>query len=349
MHGRICAGGLDVARSNNGSPLRRKIQRLGASSLIVTLPKDWARRHNVKVGDAVSIYDEGDKLVIVPEGGGLEINLAFSLNHVGVERHVGRILLCAYTFGFDKVLFYSSKPIKPDFDARLRRVLDKLPESRSARPSDRIVEVDLGGKDGRLEDILVTYGRSIARMLSRLSGLLMGKIELTREDFAREYSGLERLNYKLLRIANSTRAIDNLEEKQCRYLVSASNLIGLVADAVYKLGIDLLGMIDSMTSEEKERLAFLLQVLEVAVSTVVLSLNPPSVKKAEESYEKVREILGLEGQIADIVQGASPAFAYLLARIIDVARIIEISEYIMLCHAVITKYGESPDKLAPGI
>jgi len=335
-----------LARNVNGGPLRRKIQRLGASSLIVTLPKDWARRHAVKVGDSVSIYDEGDKLVIVPDGSEPKIELAFSVNHVGVEKHAGRILLCAYTFGFDTISFYSTKTLKQDFLERIRRVSEKLPESEVRKVNERMIQVDLGGKDGSLNDLLVTYGRSIARMLSRLSGLLRGRVQLTREDLTREYVALERLNYKLLRIANSAKALNSFEERQRRYLVSASNLVGIVADAVYKLGLDLLGMLDMLTEEEKERLAFILQVLEVALSTVVLSLNPPSVKKAEESYEKVKEILKLEGEIADVIRDSTPAYAYLLARTIDVARIIEIAEYIMLCHAIINKYGSAAEEIS---
>jgi len=35
--------------------IKRKVQRLGASSLIVTLPRDWARSRNLKVGDVVKL------------------------------------------------------------------------------------------------------------------------------------------------------------------------------------------------------------------------------------------------------------------------------------------------------
>ncbi len=337
-----------MPRASNGSPLRRKIQRLGASSLIVTLPKDWAKRHKVRVGDAVSIYDEGDKLVIIPDGVPLETNLYFSLNHIGVERHAGRILLCAYSFGFDKVTFYSSKNIKQEFEERMHRTIEKLPETEVWKTSPKMMSVDLGTKEGRLEDLLVTYGRSVSRVLSRLSGLLQGRVNLTREDLEREHAALERLSFKLLRVANSSKAVGDVEERQNRYLIAAANLVGLVAESIYKFGLDLIDMVEMMSDEERERLSFILQVLEVALSTVILSLEPPSVKKAEESYEKVSEILGLEGGIADVVRDASPAFAYLLARTIDIARVIEIAENIMLCNALISKYGEREPKNGNG-
>ncbi len=338
-----------MARAGNGgSPLRRKIQRLGASSLIVTLPKDWARRHHVSVGDMVSIYDEGDKLVIVPDGVDNRTDLAFSLNNTSVDKHAGRVLLCSYIFGFDGVIFTSSKNIKETVMERLREASSLLPESRVTKINEKTVFVDLGEKDGRLEDLLVTYGKSISRMLARLSAFLNGRIVLSKQDLEREYNSLMRLNYKMLRIANSVKGVEELRDRQYRYMVSASNLIGLAADAIYKLGLDLIDMAGHLEDNERERLSFILQILEVAVSTVVLSLNPPSVKKAEESYEKVREIMKLEGDLADVVSNSSPAFAYLLAKAIDVARIVEISEQVMLCHALITKYATKPSENGNG-
>ncbi|MEB3807217.1 MAG: AbrB/MazE/SpoVT family DNA-binding domain-containing protein [Desulfurococcales archaeon] len=325
----------------NGGSLKRKIQRLGASSLIVTLPKEWARRNKVKVGDMLHIYDSGDKLIITPENASVKISLEFNLSHFSVEKHSSRITLCTYVFGFDNIKFKSSKNIKEHIIERLSRMEDLLPGTRISLVEKHVIDIDLGEKDHDLLNLLMEYGRSISRVLNRLSGFLQGKVDLTKEDLDIEYSNLLSTNYLLLRTANSLKSIDILEDKQARYMVSATNLIGIVNESVYKFGVDLLYMIDHLSKNEKERLAFLLQVLEVAVSTVVLSLEPPSVKKAEESYWKVRSILDLEGNLKEVIEEDSPAFAYLLAKIIDIARIIDIAENVILCHALITKFNEA--------
>ncbi|MCG2872946.1 MAG: AbrB/MazE/SpoVT family DNA-binding domain-containing protein, partial [Acidilobus sp.] len=44
----------------------RKLQRLGLSSLVVTLPRRWVEAHGLKPGDLVYVIDEGDRLRIVP-------------------------------------------------------------------------------------------------------------------------------------------------------------------------------------------------------------------------------------------------------------------------------------------
>ncbi len=328
--------------ARNGSLIqKRKIQRLGASSLIVTLPKDWVRRHGVKVGDILTVYDEGDKLVIAPDGESYKIKLRFGLNHSHVERHVGRIILCSYVFGLDKITFYTTKGLKREILDRIYKMKDLL-EGISVSRNFNEIEVDMRRWDILLTDMLIEYGREISRLYGEYTQMLrMGK-KISKEELDARYHYLMKLNYKLLRIANSTKSVNKMHERKCRYMVSASNLIGIVADSTYKLGLDIMNVIDRLSEDEKERLAFLLEMLEVAISTTVNSLKPPSVKKSEESYQKVRTIIEMEDSVHEIIDGASSAFALLLAKIIEIARIIEISENIMLCNALYEKYNESP-------
>ena len=328
-------------RNGNGQNLLyRKIQRLGASSLIVTLPKDWVRRHGVKVGDILTVYDEGDKLVIAPNGESYKIKLRFGLNHTHVERHMGRIVLCSYVFGLDKVTFYTTKSIKKEYLEKLE-ALRELLEDINVSHGNGLIEIEMPKYNTLLIDMLVQYGREISRLYADYARMLKTGTPMLRGELEARYKHLMRLNYKLLRIANSVKSINKMHERKCRYMVSASNLIGIVADSTYKLGLDIISVIDKLSADEKERLAFLLQLMEVAISTTVNSLKPPSVKKSEESYIKVKTVLSMEESMSDIVSESSSAFAYLLAKIIEIARIVEIAEHIMLCNAIYEKYNES--------
>jgi phosphate uptake regulator len=49
-----------------GVPEKRKVSQLGGTSLMVSLPVDWARLMGVKKGDEVYVYPEGLSLVITP-------------------------------------------------------------------------------------------------------------------------------------------------------------------------------------------------------------------------------------------------------------------------------------------
>ena len=46
--------------------IARKVQRLGASSYVITLPHSWIESHNIKPGDTVYIVDDEDRLSIIP-------------------------------------------------------------------------------------------------------------------------------------------------------------------------------------------------------------------------------------------------------------------------------------------
>src|SRR2546426_12811439 len=44
----------------------RKIQKVGAATLTLSLPKEWAARRNLKKGDPVFLLEEGDTLRVLP-------------------------------------------------------------------------------------------------------------------------------------------------------------------------------------------------------------------------------------------------------------------------------------------
>ncbi len=333
---------------SNGHLFYRKIQRLGASSLIVTLPKEWAKRHGIKYGDVLTLFDEGDKLVIAPNNTRNMISLEFSLNHTHVERHANRLVLCSYVFGFDEVRFISSKNIRKEQYEKIKKMEFILPNVE-VRYDKNEISVKLGRRNENLVDRLIEYGRLISKLFADYVSLLAGQRILTRRELEVRYEHLMRINYLLLRTANSVKSYNKMHERKCRYMVSASNLIGIIADSAYKLGLDLITMLDHLSEDEKERLAFLLQILEVAISTTVLSVKPPSVRKSEESYMKVSYILSMEGDLAEVVSNSSPAFAYFLAKILEIARIVEIAEHIMLCNALIEKYNRVGPSNSPSL
>lgn len=340
---------------SNGHLFYRKIQRLGASSLIVTLPKEWAKRHGIKYGDVLTLFDEGDKLVIAPNNTRNMINLEFSLNHTHVERHVNRLVLCSYVFGFDEVRFISGKNIRKEQYERVKKMELILPNVE-VRYDKNEINVKLGRRNENLVDRLIEYGRLISKLFADYVSLLASQriptdreLEVIRRELEVRYEHLMRINYLLLRTANSVKSYNKMHERKCRYMVSASNLIGIIADSAYKLGLDLITMLNHLSEDEKERLAFLLQILEVAISTTVLSVKPPSVRKSEESYMKVSYILSMEGDLAEVVSNSSPAFAYFLAKILEIARIVEIAEHIMLCNALIEKYNQAGPSNSPNL
>jgi len=324
-----------------GNPVMRKVQKLGASSLIVTLPRDWTRRHRVNVGEVVYIYDEGDKLVISPRGKSRPAGLTFKRHSSSLSRHVGKICLCAYLFGFDSVHILSGSPIKETMLRRIEAAVDSFRGGRLENPNpyEVIVEYDEAGEDA--VKLLSSLGRAAGALLGRLASDLARSGEIDVAEYEARYRELMELNYKLLRSAATLYTFSIVENRLYRIIQSVASVVGLIADASYKLALDVATLKSRLSQDEVERLTFLLQILEVAVSTIASSIEPPSVKKAEEAYWKIRQILEFEGNLAEIIEGGSNAFAYLLGKIIDLARLAEVAELALLCYTLIKKYNSN--------
>ena len=84
----------------------RRIQRLGGSSLIVTLPKQWAKKLGLKVGDELMILEEGDHLKLVPASNKAAVKAeTVSIKYNGVAKIAGPKLIadCAFIHGYNRL------------------------------------------------------------------------------------------------------------------------------------------------------------------------------------------------------------------------------------------------------
>ncbi|MCE4624640.1 MAG: AbrB/MazE/SpoVT family DNA-binding domain-containing protein [Desulfurococcales archaeon] len=83
---------------------RRRIQRLGGSSLIITLPKSWIRKYGLQPGDEVIVVDEGGHLKVLPSSAGVEdIYRTLTISKLTPKTDLPSIVSCAFSKGYDKV------------------------------------------------------------------------------------------------------------------------------------------------------------------------------------------------------------------------------------------------------
>jgi len=146
----------------------RKVQRLGQSSLIVTLPKNWVKRVGLKPGDIVYIEDEGDSLRIKPARPSTEDRRttidSSELGKLGIG--IGQLLSCLYLLGFDQVRIEN---VDHHFVAEARRVARRL-SGVEVLASANTVEVrsliDVGRLD--LKDLVNNTISLLTEMFERL-------------------------------------------------------------------------------------------------------------------------------------------------------------------------------------
>ena len=96
----------------------RKLLRLGARSIVVTLPKEWVDANSLKPGDRVYVVEEDDRIVIMPytRKALQQAEMVVDLNELrkvdedplsAARKAIG----CAYIMGMDSVLIKAERDL----------------------------------------------------------------------------------------------------------------------------------------------------------------------------------------------------------------------------------------------
>jgi AbrB family looped-hinge helix DNA binding protein len=104
---------------------RRRVQRTGSSSFIITLPKEWVDSVKLKSGDYVIVEKYGDKLVITPPRAEPLTLRAHITVYPGVDpQQVLRMLLAAYLAGYNliNVIFDKNIPNLAKFISEVKGI-----------------------------------------------------------------------------------------------------------------------------------------------------------------------------------------------------------------------------------
>ena len=97
----------------------RKIQRLGSSSFIVTLPANWVRRYGLKAGDLVIVIEENGSLKIKPKDKKpSQDKLRINLRKISSSDFNDNLISCLLSLGFDS--------INVEYNQHLKSILEKL-------------------------------------------------------------------------------------------------------------------------------------------------------------------------------------------------------------------------------
>ncbi|MGC8948470.1 MAG: PhoU domain-containing protein [Thermoprotei archaeon] len=93
----------------------RKVQKLGQTSLVVTLPKKWVNNVKLKQGDLVFLTPEADgSLKLMPKklakSEAEEITYIVNADLCTEPRMLERVITACYLLGYDKIIVKTSKP-----------------------------------------------------------------------------------------------------------------------------------------------------------------------------------------------------------------------------------------------
>jgi AbrB family looped-hinge helix DNA binding protein len=310
----------------------RRVQKLGASSLVVTIPKDWARRLGIEPGTRVYVIDEGDSVRIIPvnHGQGEVPVLEAPPNPAAASN----LVVCVYLSGLSEArVRVRSHPdihsillaMKDKAFSLLGVQVDELGEGEAfVRVALDLDKLDLGNL---IRSLSTNASRALALLEKIIGGTPPGNIrmdaELLERDFLRNQYAI--IRYLMVKHASTLSLVSNY------YTALATGYIGFAIDILINL-IKILPENSRLEDGELERATRLIRRVEEAVTLETRILASPSVRRIGELLAMIK--LAREEAREAMLSAGSPLAAIIYSKLHDVIRIVNLSSYVALCRAL---------------
>lgn len=211
------AWGRPTERREAGTTQSRKIQRVGAGTLTLSLPREWVGRRRLQKGDSVFILQEGEQLRIIPATATRSLAPRSLTYVIDADRCddpglLERIIVGNYVLGRERIVVHSDRRLRPESVSEAYRarkhllglvITEETPNEITLQcaldpaqyPLDRLVR--------RLEDIGVTMlAESVEALVTRDRGLA--------EDTASREEDADMVSLLILRHLLSAQTDDSL-------------------------------------------------------------------------------------------------------------------------------------------
>ena len=312
----------------------RRIQRLGSSSLVVTLPKEWARRLGLKPGSQVILIDEGNSIRIMPMNHELPKGVYIDLSKLEPEIAVS-LPYCVYISGYD-----AATAKLPSRELLVTEI------KRKARVFMGMEVFDAGDGEVKLEVLIdinkIEFNRLFKNMSITMANVIKAlkralqegkesvveELRFLQEDFLRTlYLALRYLSSATLRATKGNASRSGL------YVAMAANYTGLVVDLLRDIIIlsNKLNIVN-LGEEERKGIIQILDALERAGSLELRLIANPSAKRIAELIQLLRKTKDYIE--ASLVNTETPAGALLLGKLHDATRLLTISSYVLICKII---------------
>ena len=308
----------------------RRVQRLGSSSLVVTLPKSWVKSMNLKPGDPVMVVVEGRGLRIYPvegSGGGGGGASRISGLTAGEAR---RFLWCSYVIGPDEIVVDG---IGDDVYESLREASLVLVGVDISREGDR-ARVSILVDPAKLDPKSTIRG--IAGDLERVVRLLAEAIRGKGENGA-----VERMRVSMQRslalverglVAALTTQPSSQRSRHYVNMMIAANFLGLAASSLLDAANTAIEL-----NVKSERLASTIEPLSKLALEAGLNVASPSLKRSRELLDTIQDLKDrLSKEIVDI--SMSKEEAVVLAMVLEALKHLYVASTLCYCTARILQH-----------
>ena len=321
----------------------RKIQRLGTSSLVVTLPKSWADRVNLKPGDTVYVVVEGETVRIVP--GTLPPpepmeSLVIELSDREADILASHVVKCLYVLGYSNVKI---KLGKSDINV-INKILESAQSLLGAEAScigDNTIRftVPLDASKLGVKDAIHGIVRNLSIMIGALADIVASHPEMNIDKVKLLYNEIYRLHNFIIRemilFLRSGRVPLGVEAPP--YIVlNALSLLGEASSLTLRAA-EGIARFSRVTRKDKETVKAMADDIKVLVERLGAILVEPSVENAVKLLE---DIGGTRAKY--LKEPGTPLEAYIQSKLEDVLDLLRVAGIIALCAAIEARLKEKP-------
>lgn len=218
--------------------MKRKIVKLGTSTLVASLPSNWAKKLNLKAGDEVEVQEQGSHLVLSSEHPYKIEKVTLDVRNIDLL--MKRLIVAQYYKGCDEIeIRFNSREKAKAIQTRVNELLGVTIMNQG---KDFCVIKDIGSSEQSIDEVLKRIFLLITNMMEEsLSALEKGETNL--EVIADLESNINKFTDYAFRLLNKKLAppvlyciVDIAEKLGDDY----KTLLKLVSENQFKVSSDLL-------------------------------------------------------------------------------------------------------------
>ncbi|MEM0202337.1 MAG: phosphate uptake regulator PhoU [Archaeoglobaceae archaeon] len=186
----------------------RKLQLIGGSSYMVSLPKDWVKKNNLKQGDEIVLDIENSVIMLYPKGFKEDIRVSkveISDLRRYDEKFLRRFIYALYIQGVDEIRIVDKK-LNPRLVAKISEIVKSLIGMEIIDASDKVVlkcltvtDFDVYGVVRRMTQIVVTMMETLIDAIRNRDFSSLRELKNLEDDTDRLYLLAVRQEHRLVR------------------------------------------------------------------------------------------------------------------------------------------------------
>jgi len=309
----------------------RKVQKVGYSTLSVSLPMNWAKKMEIKKGDLIFLSEETDgALRLTVEPGKTEDNTVYMVNVDNCDNAevLARVIVGNYMLGRNVMKVYSSRRLMREQIKSIRGVTQRLLGIGIIEESERhlILQCSIDPNKFPLETVVRRLYVITSIMFKEImNSLIDGDMELAKDAITREYEAdtIYWLLARLLASAQQSRLVsEGIGIKDPMDIVQHSIIawyLEMIGDRVNDIAVSIISLQQARQESDDEIIERLVQIGMMAFTMfdkAVKSIFEKDLNVASDAVDLYENVENEESNLLKRFQnGISPDVAAIVSQI----------------------------------